>query len=247
MCGVSDGLVTRVSWPAPDHVHAAFTGRGGGVSGGEFSSLNLADHVGDSATAVLENRARLRRVLDLPGEPAWLRQVHGTAVTVVGEDAPLESDASVSFERNRVLAILTADCLPVLLTDRPGTVIAAAHAGWRGLAAGVIEAVVLRMRRDPAGLLAWLGPAIGPAAFEVGGEVREALLDADPGAEAAFQPNARGRWQADLFQLARRRLAALGVATVCGGGVCTHADAARFFSHRRDGRTGRIASLIWMS
>lgn len=239
-------LATPVSWPAPAHVSAAFTGRAGGVSVGEFSSLNLADHVGDRAEAVAENRLRLRRALDLPGEPVWLRQVHGTAVTVVGEDEPAEADASVCFERNRVLAILTADCLPLLFTDRAGTVVGAAHAGWRGLAAGVIEAVVLRMRRDPSDLLAWLGPAIGPAAFEVGGEVRQALLDADPGAEAAFQPNARGRWQADLFGLAGRRLAALGVAAVSGGGLCTHADATRFFSHRRDGRTGRIASLIWM-
>ena len=240
-------LATPVSWPAPAHVRAAFTGRAGGVSVNEFSSLNRADHVGDRAEAVAENRVRLRRALGLPGEPVWLRQVHGTAVTVVGEDEPAGSDASVCFERNRVLAILTADCLPLLLTDRAGTVIGAAHAGCGGLAAGVIEAVVLRMRRDPADLLAWLGPAIGAAAFEVGGEVRQVLLDADPGAEDAFQPNARGRWQAYLFRLAGRRLAARGVATICGGGLCTHADAARFFSHRRDGRTGRMASLIWMA
>jgi YfiH family protein len=221
--------------------------RGGGLSAAEFSSLNLADHVGDDPAAVAGNRALLRRGLALPDEPVWLRQVHGAAVTIAGAVHPPESDASVASERGCVLAILTADCLPLLMTDRRGTVVGAAHAGWRGLAAGVIEATVMRMGCDPAELVVWLGPAIGPAAFEVGGEVREALLDADPAAAAAFAPNARGRWQADLFLLARRRLQALGVDAVHGGGVCTYADAVRFFSHRRDGRTGRFASLIWMA
>lgn len=239
--------ILGAGWPAPGHVHVAATTRQGGVSAAEFSSLNLGDHVGDDPAAVAENRARLRRALALPAEPLWLRQVHGTVVTVAGREHPPESDAAVAFDRNRVLAILTADCLPVLLTDRRGTVVGAAHAGWRGLAAGVVEAVVRHMDRDPAELLAWLGPAIGPRAFEVGDEVRRALLEADPGAADAFVPNARGRWQADLFLLARRRLDALGIPRVDGGGVCTHDDTVRFYSHRRDGRTGRMASLIWMS
>jgi YfiH family protein len=243
---MAETVFLGAGWPAAGHVHVAVTTRQGGVSAAEFSSLNLGDHVGDDPAAVAQNRIRLRHALALPAEPLWLRQVHGTAVTVAGREHPAESDAAVAFERGCILAILSADCLPVLLTDRDGTVVAAAHAGWRGLAAGVIEAVVRQMHRDPAELMAWLGPAIGPRAFEVGEEVRQALLDADPLATDAFAPNARGRWQADLFLLARRRLDALGIPRIDGGGVCTYDDAVRFYSHRRDGRTGRMASLIWM-
>ena len=248
-------LATPVSWPAPAHVSAAFTGRAGGVSVGEFSSLNLADHVGDRAEAVAENRLRLRRALDLPGEPVWLRQVHGTAVTVVGEDEPVESDASVCFERNRVLAILTADCLPLLLTDRTGTVVGAAHAGWRGLAAGVLAAAVARFACPATELLAWLGPAIGQRAFEVGAEVRAAFLapcrdeQARGAVRAAFLPGRDGapKYHADLYALARIALGALGVKRVHGGGFCTFGSPDLFFSYRRDGVTGRMASLIWIS
>jgi hypothetical protein len=221
--------------------------------------LNLGDHVGDAATAVAENRRRLAAAAALPAEPSWLRQVHGAAVAdldaaqrdpMAAGEAPTTADAAVTRCRGRVCAILTADCLPVLLAAESGDLVGAAHAGWRGLAAGVIEATVAAMSRagavPPQGLMAWLGPAIGPQHFEVGAEVREALLGADPAAESSFAPNARGRFMADLEQLARRRLAAAGVDRIYGGGQCTYADAARYFSHRRDGVTGRQAALIWL-
>ncbi len=227
-------------------LRAVATTRAGGVSGGAWAGLNLGDHVGDDPAAVAINRARLQAALDLPAPPHWLRQVHGTAVTIPGRQAPAESDAAVTREPGCVLAILTADCLPVLFAERNGSVIGAAHAGWRGLAAGVLEATLAAMDCRPADVLAWLGPAIGAAAFEVGDEVRSAFLEADPGAGAAFTANARGRWQADLAALARRRLGASGVTRVYGGEPCTHADPMRFYSHRRDGRTGRMASLIWI-
>jgi YfiH family protein len=236
-------------WPAPPGVWASCTTRGGGVSLGAYAGLNLGDHVGDDPESVAANRAQLRVRLALPGEPLWLRQVHGCAV-VGGSagDGPgaCEADAAVALGPGTVCAVLTADCLPILLCDRAGTRVAAVHAGWRGLAAGVCEAAVARMQASPADLLAWLGPAIGPGAFEVGSEVRCAFLAADPGATGAFRPSPAGRWLADIYLLARRRLAALGVDSVWGGGLCTFDDAQRFFSYRRDGVTGRMASLIWL-
>jgi hypothetical protein len=217
----------------------------------------LGDHVGDAATAVAENRRRLAAAAALPAEPSWLRQVHGATVADLDAAAdgaagtPATADAAVTRCPGRVCAILTADCLPVLLAADSGDQVAAAHAGWRGLAAGVIEATIAAMSRAggtaPHRLLAWLGPAIGPQHFEVGAEVREALLGADPAAESAFSPNARGRFMADLGQLARRRLAAAGVDRIYGGGECTYEDAARYFSHRRDGVSGRQAALIWLA
>lgn len=236
----------RPDWPAPPTVRAVATTRAGGSSSGAWAGLNLGDHVDDDPAAVAANRACLEAALDLPAPPRWLRQVHGIAVTIPGRREPAESDAAVTREAGRVLAILTADCLPVLFAHRDGRVIGAAHAGWRGLAAGVLEATLAAMDCRPADVMAWLGPAIGPAAFEVGDEVRTAFLDADPGAGAAFVANARGRWQADLAALARRRLGAAGVTAVYGGELCTLADPSRFYSHRRDGRTGRMASLIWI-
>lgn len=243
---VIDLALIRPDWPAPATVRAVATTRAGGVSTGPWAGLNLGDHVDDDPAAVAENRARLRAAVALPAAPHWLRQVHGIEVAIPGRHEPATADAAVTRETGRVLAILTADCLPVLLTSRDGSVVAAAHAGWRGLAAGVLEATLAVMDCAPADVLAWLGPAIGPAAFEVGEDVRAASLDSDPGAGAAFVANARGRWQADLPALARRRLGAAGVTAVYGGDLCTHADAARFYSHRRDGRTGRMASLIWI-
>lgn len=232
-------------WPAPANVRALVTTRAGGVSLAPYGSFNLATHVGDAVEAVAENRARLRRIL--PAEPRWLEQVHG--VTVADADRPAvvpRADAAVAREVGVVCAVLTADCLPVLFCDDTGSVVGAAHAGWRGLAAGVLEATVARMGVSPASLLAWLGPAIGPAAFEVGGEVREAFLRIDPGADVAFvSAAAPGKWMADLFGLARRRLMRAGVARVYGGGLCTYADATSFYSYRRDGVTGRFASLVW--
>jgi YfiH family protein len=228
--------------------------RSGGASLAPYASLNLGDHVGDMPNAVAENRRRLFVDARLPAEPAWLAQVHGIALAdldagttgVTLTAGPITADAAFTRRPGQVCAILTADCLPVLLTDDAGGVVGAAHAGWRGLAGGVIEATVGSLGVAPERLLAWLGPAIGPEHFEVGAEVREALLEKDSGAAGAFSLNARGRFMADLGALAWRRLAALGVGRIYGGGVCTYADAKRYFSHRRDGVTGRQATLIWM-
>jgi purine-nucleoside/S-methyl-5'-thioadenosine phosphorylase / adenosine deaminase len=240
-------------WPVPPGVRALSTLRSGGVSTAHYASLNLGDHVGDSLEAVGENRRRLKAAAGLPAEPAWLRQVHG--MNVVDLDAAAElgasgpvgpADAAFTRRRGRVCAILTADCLPIVLAADSGDLIAAAHAGWRGLAGGVIEATVRALSVAPERLMAWLGPAIGPEHFEVGAEVREAVLAGDSGADAAFAVNARGRYMADLSGLARRRLAALGVGRIYGCGHCTHADGERYFSHRRDGVTGRQATLIWL-
>lgn len=236
------------AWPAPPQVRACTTTRSGGVSVGPYASLNLAAHVGDVPAAVTENRTRLHRALSLPAEPRWLNQVHGTAVAVAGEGCGGEADASVATQPGAVCAVLTADCLPLLLCDRAGTVVAAVHAGWRGLLAGVIEATVARLERPASELLVWLGPAIGPAAFEVGAEVRAAFLATDGGAaEGAFRPSPAGRWLADLYALARLRLWRLGIGAVYGGDLCTFSDSARFYSYRRDGVTGRMASLIWLA
>jgi hypothetical protein len=236
-------------WPAPSGVRAVFTLRSGGVSPPPFDSFNIGAHVGDEPRAVEENRRRLREQLELPAEPAWLTQMHGARVADLdAEDlaSPLApADAAVTHIAGRVCAIQVADCMPVLFASADGAAIGAAHAGWRGLAGGVLEAVVDAMRTPPAGLLAWLGPAIGQAHFEVGEEVRAAFLAADPGAATAFDANAKGRWQCDLYGLAKRRLAALGVTRIHGGGWCTYADVGRFFSYRREGRCGRMAALIW--
>lgn len=245
-------------WPAPAHVHAGTTLRGGpgiGVSAAPFEHFNLGAHCGDDPAAVIANRARLRTLLSLPQEPRWLRQVHGTQVLTqdagpisrTGEADRPEADAVVTRDAGVVLAILTADCLPVLFCATDGSEIGAAHAGWRGLAAGVLEATVAAMHAPPARLLAWLGPAAGPQAYEIGAEVREAFIAQDRAAEAAFVPTRPGHWRVDLFALARRRLQRVGVTQVHGGGLCTLSDARRFYSHRRDGRSGRMASLIWMT
>lgn len=234
-------------WPAPANVRAAVTTRIGGVSKNPCNTFNLATHVGDDPRAVALNRTQLRATLKLPAEPLWLRQVHG--VTVV--DAALakreaEADGAYATRPGAVCAVLTADCLPVLLCDRQGTRVAALHAGWRGLAGGVIEAGVQALNVPGAELLAWLGPAIGPEAFEVGMEVRAAFMDHDPAADGAFRLQAGGKYLTDIYRLARQRLAALGVAAVYGGGLCTVRDRARFYSYRRDGATGRMAALIWL-
>jgi len=246
-------------WPALAAVHAAFTLRSGGVSASPFDSLNVGAHVGDEAAAVAENRRRVRTRLALPEEPAWLEQVHGVEVVDLDAAAPAvgvtrpapaavalpAADAVVSRRAGRVCVVQVADCLPVLLAARDGCAVAAAHAGWRGLAAGVLEATVKRLAVEPRDLLAWLGPAIGAAHFEVGAEVRQAFLAQDAAAADAFAVNTRGRWQCDLAGLARRRLDGLGIGAVFGGRWCTYGDASRFFSYRRDGRCGRMAALIW--
>ena len=234
-------------WPVPPSVHAAVTTRTGGASSGPYASLNLALHVGDDPDAVAENRRRVRAALELPADPRWLTQVHGTTVAVPGRNEPASADAAVAFEPRQVCAVLVADCLPVMLATRTGDRVGIAHAGWRGLAAGVIEATVAALATDPAGLVAWLGPAIGPTAFEVGGEVRDAFIASQPAAARAFCPGRSGRFLADLPALARMRLAACGVTGVHGGGECSYSDAARFYSYRRDGRTGRMAALLWLA
>ena len=236
-------------WRAPAGVRAAFTTRLGGVSESPWDSFNVAAHVGDGPDSVLRNRAHLRALATLPAEPAWLNQVHGVAVSDLdaggASGAPRIADAAIARGAGRVCAVMVADCLPVLFASRDGKVIAAAHAGWRGLAAGVLERTVAAMGVAGGELTAWLGPAISREFFEVGAEVRAEFVAADRGAAACFTVNDRGRWQADLIALARRRLAAVGLADVSGGEWCTYADAERFYSHRRDGRGGRMAALIW--
>lgn len=233
-------------WPAPPQVRALFTTRLGGVSVAPYDSFNLGSHVGDDPRHVDENRRRLRELL--PAEPLWLEQVHGTAVArgPAAGGVPC-ADAAVSRRPGEVCVVLTADCLPVLFCDAQGSTVAAAHAGWRGLAAGVLENTLAAMQVPPAQVLAWLGPAIGPQRFEVGEEVREVFVAGDPAASAAFAAGAAsGKWLADLYALARLRLRRAGVASIHGGDACTAGESERFFSFRRDGRTGRQASLVWI-
>lgn len=249
--GEGIGETIRPDWPAPERVRAASTTRAGGASDGAWASFNLGEHVGDDPAAVAQNRARLRSALALPDEPRWLRQRHTTKVVRADANtATVEADGSVTQAPGVVCAVLTADCLPVLLCDRDATMVAALHAGWRGLAAGVIEAGVRATGVPPGELLAWLGPAIGPERYEVGDDVPAAVCAADPDARAAFRPSptGAGKWQADLGALARRRLARAGVPpdAVHGGEWCTASDPERFFSYRRDGVTGRMATLIWL-
>lgn len=233
-------------WPAPARVRALVTTRSGGVSGGPYASLNLGTRVGDDEEAVRENRARLRAAL--PSEPKWLQQVHGTDVVEADRaDAEARADAALTSTPDVVCTVQIADCLPVLLCDRAGTSVAAAHAGWRGLSAGVLERAVTALCAAPKDLIAWLGPAIGPRNFEVGGDVLGAFTRSDPDAAAAFEPLREGKWLADLYALARLRLGRAGVGAVFGGGLCTFADPQRFFSHRRDRVTGRHAACIWIA
>jgi polyphenol oxidase len=251
MVAASDRIdVLSPDWPAPVGVKAAFSFRGGGVSTPPFDSLNLGAHVGDRPDAVNENRRRLNAHLALPQQPLWVEQVHGISVLslddALPQSAPRSADGVSTRQKGRVCAVQVADCLPVLFCATDGTAVAAAHAGWRGLAAGVLEATVATLGGNPGRILAWLGPAIGPAHFEVGDDVRGAFLSHDPDCSPAFTPNARGRFQCDLFALARRRLLALGVCGIYGGSWCTFAEVGRFFSYRRDGRCGRMAALIWM-
>ncbi len=267
------------NWPAPKNVRALQTTRNGGVSAAPYASLNLGDHVGDELLAVERNRMLLEPLL--PSEPVWLKQVHGTAVVDAGHTTCWpEGDACVSFHPGAVCVVMTADCLPVLLCDEQGSVVGAVHAGWRGLCDGIIESTARAMNVPPGTLMAWLGPAIGPQAFEVGEEVRAAFITRQREAAAAFTPSpptpdnfasasadselrvlaplplageggalAPGegeKWYADIYQLARLRLNALGITRIYGGGLCTHTDSVRFFSYRRDGVTGRMGTFIWL-
>jgi len=232
-------------WPAPSHIRAVSTTRNGGVSEGHWFGLNLATHVGDDPQHVTANRQFLQDKLGLKNPPQWLTQVHGKHVCDVPHGGECQADAATSTTAGEACVVMTADCLPVLFTDAAGTRVAAAHAGWRGLAGGVLEAS-LDAFDDPSKVLAWLGPAIGPESFEVGGEVREAFISQDAQAHSAFVQNRPGHWLADIYALARLRLSAAGVENIFGGGLCTYSDAERFYSFRREPITGRMASLIWI-
>ena len=249
---LSDYLIVP-DWPAPANVRALQTTRLGGVSIAPYASLNLGDHVGDTPFAVTRNRMLLGAVL--PGEPVWLEQVHGTAVadadraacqTQACHGSSRRADACIARRHGSVCVVMTADCLPVLLCDGQGTVVAAVHAGWKGLAAGVIEATVQTMEVAPQNLMAWLGPAISQQAFEVGEDVRAAFVDADQAAAAAFIPGSSGKYFADIYALARLRLNALGITKIYGGDRCTCRESDQFFSYRRDGVTGRMGTFIWL-
>ncbi len=236
-------------WPVPPGVACLATTRRGGASHGVFCSLNLGDHVGDDPEAVAANRDIVSRRIG--ARPVWLSQVHGTrvvdAATHCMSDVSPEADSAFSRRTGVACTVMTADCLPVLFCDDAGTVVAAAHAGWRGLLAGVLETTVTTMGVPRKNLLAWLGPAIGPAAFEVGDEVRRAFVDVASEAAPAFRPKSDGKWLADIYLLARLRLAGHGVERVFGGNYCTVTESERFFSYRRDGQTGRMASMIWLN
>lgn len=235
----------QAEWPAPERVRTCVTTRGGGCSQGRWKGLNLGDHVGDDPAHVAANRAELQRSLGC--EPAWLQQVHGTLVVQADPVQVLEADAAWTDQPGVACTVMTADCLPVLFCNQAGTRVAAAHAGWRGLLAGVLEKTVQALGETPDNLMAWLGPAIGPQAFEVGPEVRDAFLQADPQAGSAFVPSLHeGHYLADIYQLARQRLAACGIVSISGAEHCTVNDPTRFYSYRRDGQTGRFASLIWL-
>ncbi len=235
-------------WPAPATIRAVCTTRQGGVSQPPYASLNLGDHVSDDPYAVAKNRLIVGDVLNLPTEPLWLQQVHGTEVcTMQVASCYPQGDASIAMRKGQVCVVMTADCLPVLFCDKAGTKVGAAHAGWRGLHAGVLEKTVAALQPAQE-LIAWLGPAIGPEAFEVGEEVRTAFIHYDPAAEMAFKPSPNaGKWLADIYLLARQRLNAVGVTAIYGGDFCTYTDAQRFFSYRRDGQTGRMGSFIWIA
>ncbi|PSU28334.1 peptidoglycan editing factor PgeF [Photobacterium lutimaris] len=233
-------------WPAPANVKAVATTRKGGSSIGPYQGLNLGDHVGDEPEVVQQNRQRLQQQLGLDVAPVWLNQTHSIEVVSLEQAQPQAMDADGSYTAKSQLpcVVMTADCLPVILCDRQGTQVAAVHAGWRGLVDGIIEQAVAKFSVPGSEIMAWLGPAIGPQAFEVGGEVRELFLAHDPAAAQAFQPRGE-KWLADLYQLARQRLAKVSVDEVFGGDCCTYSDAERFYSYRRDGVTGRQATLIW--
>jgi YfiH family protein len=236
-------------WPAPPRVCAFATTRTGGVSAGPYATMNVGSSGRDDPRAIMENRRRLEAFL--PSKPVGLNQVHGAKVaTLPTSTPPGPADAAVTCEPGVVCSILIADCLPVAFSDRSGSVVGVAHAGWRGLAAGVIDtsvAALADLGARPNDVVAWLGPAIGPTAFEVGVDVYDVFCDADPGARACFVPHRDGKWLADLYGLARRSLARAGVTSVHGGGYCTHSDAARFFSYRRERDSGRMAAVAWLA
>jgi len=231
-------------WPAADNIHALTTLRSGGVSAGDFTSFNLAAHVNDTDEHVLANRHLLKTALSLIDEPKWLNQTHTTKIVRADQLQTLvEADASYTQEKQCVCVVLTADCLPILLCDTQGESIAAIHGGWRGLLNGILENSLAKLPKS--GLMAWLGPAIGPQCFEVGAEVRAAFLAKDTMFSVAFELQKNQKYLADIYLIARLILNKAGVTEVYGGQFCTVTDTERFFSYRRDGQTGRMATLIW--
>lgn len=235
-------------WPAPSHVKALCSTRQAGFSPAPYDSLNLGDHVADDPSNVQRNRQQLYSLADLPEMPLWLNQTHSTRV-IDSQDwhIGVEADAIISEHPRHVCSVLTADCLPLLVCDAQGSQVAAIHAGWRGLLNGIIERTVERFHAPKHDLLVWLGPAIGPSAFEVGQEVYQAFVSQQPSAADAFTASNNGRYYADIYQLARQRLQQCGVSNIFGGDYCTYDQADLFFSYRRDGVTGRMASVIWLT
>lgn len=248
---VHDWIIPQ--WPAPDNVRAITTTRLGGHSKHEYASMNLGDRTEDNIVAIAKNRNELYKLLDLPCEPTWLYQSHSSKVVRLYEDTTFNQNGDASYTNlvNKICVVLTADCLPVLVCAKDGSVVAAIHAGWRGLADGIIETTISTLlhfgKCRPENLLVWLGPAIGPAIFEVGDDVRDAFIRHTSRAKKAFEavPMVKGKWLADIYQLAGQRLQEMGVEEISGGGYCTATQYDKFYSYRRDGKTGRMASLIW--
>jgi len=241
-------------WPAPSHIRAVSTTRIGGVSSGKFASMNLGNNTHDNIVAVAKNRNELIKSLELPDEPCWLHQVHSNKVVRLYNDTVVNQSADASYTTlpNKVCVVLTADCLPVLFCAKDGSVVAAVHAGWRGLANGILETTISTLlhfgKCKPENLMAWLGPAIGPGVFEVGKDVRDKFVEHTAEAKRAFRRILREpKWLADIYLLAQQRLASMGVSDVYGGSFCTVSQYEKFYSYRRDGQTGRMASLIWMT
>lgn len=240
--------IIRPDWECSANIQACVTTRIGGLSAAPYDQLNLGDHVNDDPQRVSHNRALLKSQLELPAEPVWLQQVHGTRVVDAAEvKSGVSADAAFTAQDNTICAVLTADCLPVFFCTEDGSTVAVAHAGWRGLAAGILQTTATALQTSSAQILCWLGPAIGPHAFEVGGEVRETFISQQDAAAAAFIKTSEDHWLADIYTLARIQLKSMGISRISGGEHCTFTDAERFYSYRRDGVTGRMASLIWMS
>jgi len=235
----------EADWPAPDFIKAGTTLRQGGVSGSPYASFNLATHVGDEPAMVEKNRAMLN--LELPTAPQWLEQTHSTqAILLPSKEIVPKADAAYTSKQDIVCAVMTADCLPLLITDKQGSCVAAVHAGWRGLCDGIIEATIKKLTTEPESLLVWLGPAIGADVYEVGEEVYDAFTKEDNNAKQAFTSSSEKHWLFDIYRLAKQRLNNIGVKQIYGGDRCSLSEEEQFFSYRRDDVTGRMASLIWI-
>lgn len=240
--------IIKPDWPAPTSVHACTTLRMGGYSEAPFNALNMSVNAGDNLENVLSNRFLVMEALSLPSEPTWLKQVHDNRVICLdGFNDSNEADGSFAKTPNKVCVVLTADCLPVLITNRSGSFVCALHAGWRGLARGIIAQAIKALKRGDDELLVWLGPAIGPKAFEVGPEVRDEFLQLDPDLNSAFTQSVGDRWLADIYAIARTQLTKLGIDQIYSGNYCTYSDPKRFYSYRRDKIKAAMASMIWMT